>query len=105
MWPRQEWSLRPQSLELRETPSLIVPMGRDIHSELHRETSIVPNLGYHALMNVMSTFHPTNNTLQTLERLMSSIEAASRHHKCKPIERELAMLAVRALDSQLPYLR
>lgn len=102
---RFEWSARPQSKEIRDTPSLIIPMERSEHEELHRICAPIPNLGHEALLIVMGRFRPVEDTLDTMESLMSAIEAASRHYKCKPIERRLAMLAVEAIDSQIPYIR
>lgn len=96
----------PESRQIRETHSLIPKIPREIHREIHRECSEVPSLSYYVLSRTVALFEPDGtNTLVDAEKLMSSIEGASRHYKTKPIERELAYLAIEAIDSQLPFIR
>lgn len=102
---RLEWSLRPEAKQLRETPSLIPRLERPLHEQIHRDTPAVPLLGYHTLRRTLNTFEPTNDTLETMSNLMLSIEDASLHTKAHYVERELAMLAVYAIDLQRPYIK
>lgn len=78
-------------------------MERELHQELHLFCPAVVNLGHHALEKTLSVFQPTGNTLVTMDRLMSSIEQSTRHYKVHPIERELASLAIEAIEMQRSY--
>ena len=102
---KQVWSLRPQARQLRETPSLIPRIDRDTHEAIHASCPPIPLLGYQALSRTLSRFDPTQDTLQTMGRLQSAIEYSVRHPKAHPIEKELAQLAIMAIDLQKPYLR
>lgn len=102
--PRMEWSLRPQAAKLRGTPSLIPRIDREIHEEIHRECPPVPLLGVYALRGTLERFVPTHDTLKDMDNLMSAIESSSRHRMVHPIERDLAGLAIEAIDMQRPYI-
>lgn len=99
-----EWSLRPQAKQIRETPSLIPETPRDFHDYIHESVPAIPLLGYHALLHTLSRFEPTNDTIQTLDSLMTAIEYAEHHPKAHDIERDLARLAINALDLQRPFI-
>ena len=102
--PRQEWSLRPEAKAIRNTPSLIPELDRSVHNELHRSCPPVPLLGYHALTRVASDLYPTRGTISTMYNLMSAIENSGYHPKVHPIERELGLLAIEAIDLQRQFL-
>ncbi len=99
-----EWSMRPQALAIRETPSLIPAMPRDYHEYIHATVPAIPLLGYHALNHTLSRFKPNDDTLETMDNLMSAIEHASRHPKAHAVERDLAQLAIHAIDLQRPLI-
>lgn len=101
---RAEWSLRPEGKAIRGTPSLIVPMERSLHNEIHDNVPAIPMLGYHALARTLSRFEPTHDTLQTMENLMSAIEQSVDHPKAHIIEKHLADLAIWAIDLQRPFI-
>lgn len=52
LFNRQEWRLRPESLAIREHPSLVPAVHRDIHEELHGACPAVPALGYNTLIKI-----------------------------------------------------
>lgn len=103
--PRQEWTLRPQAEFLREQPTLVPRIERSIHEVLHRVTPPVPLLGYYALRTVANDFTPGRTTVESIDRLCSSIEYAAEHPRAHPLEFELAELAVNALQLQRNVLR
>lgn len=105
LFNRQEWTLRPDGERLRETKSLMPLMDRDVHNELHRNVPTVPLLGHVALYRVARDFKPTGDTFESMDRLMSAIEAAGRNPKSHPFEREIGALTVRAIDMQRPYIK
>lgn len=104
LFNRQEWTLRQDSERLRETKSLKPLMDRQVHNELHRNCPPVPALGHIALFRVARDFQPSNDTFESMDSLMLSIESAARSPKAHLIERELAALTVRAIDLQRPYI-
>lgn len=103
---RREWTLRPQAETIRENPWLIAPIDREVHDELHRECPPVPLLGYHALLRVANDFRPRpGDHLGSMDELIMSIDRAIQHPKTKPIEAELGMLTMRAVELQKPFIR
>lgn len=99
-----EWSLRPEARALRETPSLIPRLDRRVHDEIHQECPPVPLLGHYALARTVRTFEPTGHTMTDIDRLMKAIETSSDHPKAHDLERDLALLAVQAIDLQRPFI-
>lgn len=102
---KYSWNSRPESAALRAEPTLIPTIPRRIHNEIHHHVPAVPLLPLHGLMRVWSRFEPGNNTMQSVDNLMMSIEQSTKHPKMRNIERDLCHLAVRAIDLQRPYLR
>ena len=91
--------------KLRSMPEHIVPMDEEIEGVLHKNIPVIPLLGHHAAMYVLKNYDPHPNVLRTMPRLMTSIEESVRIHQAKPIERELALLTVHALELQLPFIK
>lgn len=102
---RVPWTSRPEARLLRETPSLVPRIDRELHNEIHRNCPPIPLLGYHALVRTLKAFEPTTDTLDTMGRLQAAIELSGKHPKSHRIERELGDLAVQAIDLQKPYLK
>lgn len=101
---RQEWRLRPEAKAIREHPSLVPNLDRDAHEELHANCSSVPPLGYHTLIRVAKNWYPQRDTLRSMDELMYAIDKASEHPLIRPIERDVAQLAIQAIDAQKPYI-
>lgn len=97
---RSDWTSNPTAKRLRDTPQLVPRIDRELHNEIHRQAPAVPLLGYYALVRVRRDFEPAGKAWESVESLMSIIEDASHHPKSHPIEGQLAMLAVQALDIQ-----
>lgn len=105
LFNRQEWELRSESKLLRQTPSLIPRLDREVHEELHRACPAVPILGYYALFRTLRSFEESDDTLESVDSLMFAIEAAGNSPKAHPIERSIGELAVQAIDLQRPFIR
>lgn len=103
--PAKEWTLRPDAKRLRESQGLVPLIDRDVHEEIHRNCPPVPLLGFYALQRTLREFQPHPDTLISIDNLMFAMEAAARHPKAHPVERDLAMLATQAVDLQRAYLR
>lgn len=103
---RVEWTARPEARALRESPSLVPRIDRDLHDYLHQQTPTVPLLGYHALIHIRRDFEPVpGNTIKSLDNLMGAIDKAGRHERAHPIESDIALLAVECLRLQRNILR
>lgn len=101
---RQEWELRAEGKALRRTKSLIPTLTRAEHEEIHANVPAVPLLGYHALRRTLQLFEPTNNTLESVDSLIRSIDESGRNPKAHYVERGVSELAIWALELQLPFL-
>lgn len=104
LFNRQEWELRPEARELRQTPSLIMHIERPLHDEIHRICPAVPPLGSYALQHTVRLFEPGSTVAESVDSLMMAIDKASRHYKAHRLERLQAELVLLALDFQRPYI-
>lgn len=102
---RREWTNRPQASAIREHPSLIPRIPRELHEEIHANVPPVPLLGYYALVRTAKLWTPDPDTITSMENLMEAIDKASKHERSHPIESDLAHLAIQAIDLQRPFLR
>lgn len=103
---KQEWTLREKAELLRESPPLIPSIPREVHNEIHANCPPVPLLGYHALARTLSSYVPLwGDTLGSMDNLMFAMEEAQSHPRAHAIERDLAELAIQAVDLQRPYIR
>ena len=80
-------------------------MPRQLHERIHRECPAVPLLGYYALVRTLRDFEPNPNPLKSMDSLMLAIEGSTEHPRVHPIEKQLGLLAVQAIDTQRPYIR
>jgi len=103
LFNRQEWRLRPQAQELREHPSLVPSLDRDVHEELHAACPAVPLLGYNALSKVAKNWYPQRDTLRSMDELMYAIGQAAKHPLMHDIERDQAHLTIEAIHIQKPF--
>lgn len=100
-----EWNLRPETRSLRETPQLVPLIDRQVHDEIHRIAPAVPLLSYYVMKRTVSRFEPQPTTIRSLDNLMICIEEAANHRRAHPLERDLAHVAINALDIQRAILR
>ena len=91
---------------IREDPRVIVPLHPDTHLELHQSVSHVPPLHYHTAGRALRNFSEYDNDtyLHNVENLQFSIEEAVRHPKADRLERDIAELAIYALELQKPFI-
>ena len=94
--------------ELREQGSLIVPMNRLDHEELHKETVPMPALGYEAVKAVLIDYtnkvkDPTIHPSKAIEKLQLSIEHIPSKFLSEE-ERILAEICLESLDIQRPLI-
>lgn len=91
-WTRQEHDFLPQ---------MYIPA----HNALHAECPSVPELSREVLRIVRADFRPTGNTLDSLDEVICLIDHASTMEQVHPIDRQLAQMAIHALEMQKFYLR
>jgi hypothetical protein len=84
---------------------LVALMGADPHRELHSNTPGVPPLDIFAQQRVASIYKPTTDVLLNMELYMRAIEQAMASPKSHSIERQVASLAIHAVDLQRPFVR
>lgn len=102
---RIEWSARPDSLALRESPPLIPLIDRDVHDEVHRIAPAVPPLGIYALKMINRLYVPEPSTIRSIDNLLMAIDTAANHHRAHRIERIMADCAIEAIEIQRAILR
>lgn len=105
LFQRSAWQSNDMAKRLRNTPSLVPKIDRELHNEIHREVALIPLLGYHALARAVRMFYPTNETLEDISRLQIAMEDAVDHPKATRTEKTLAELACYELDVQRGMLR
>lgn len=105
---RSIWALKPEGRLIRQTPALIPWMDREAHEELHLNTPDVPLIGYNALILVskeMRRWQDCDNTFRTVNFLKRAIEDAAGCRSRHQIEKDLAGLAIAAIEAQEPFIR
>lgn len=101
---RVAWESRPESLSIRN--NLIARnMARVAHDQLHRETTPVPVPLIHSLQWVSRRFHDKTDIFKGIDDMSFLLEAANKLKYVKPIEVEVNLLAIEALQAQIPYLQ
>lgn len=104
VYTKAEQSVHKESLYIREHPSLIPVIDRRDHNDIHRECSSVPLLGHEALVQTLKFWTPDTDTLQSMDNLCLAIDKASKHPRSKPLESDLALLAILAIEQQRPFI-
>lgn len=103
---RNEWEARPDAKAVRRNPFLIPPLERDAHDELHRNVQYVPPLGRHLMALIKRDFLPIKDDYTgSIESLMFEIEDKTKDRRVSELEAGVALLAVHALELQLPFIR
>lgn len=106
LFPRQEYSLRPQAKSLRESPGLIQPLVWSDHNYLHTRVEPIPLLGYHALCATLREYNDVpGDTIASMDNLLFAIEKSNHGRQVKPIERSLGELTMEALEHERDILR
>ena len=93
----REWSMRPEGHFLRTSRGLIRRLPRYEHDIVHREVSLIPLLGAHALQQVANSVDFNGNYHHDIDEMITRVERAAKHPKADEIERALTELTARAL--------
>ena len=104
IFDRVSWSSRPEARALRNEPSLALHLPRPEHELIHSNCPAIPLLGYHGLVRTLKYYEPGDTPFESVSNLMGAIEQSTQHPAVHPIERDLAELAVRALDLERPFI-
>lgn len=104
LFNRQEWRLRPEATKIREHPSLIPSLPREVHEDLHQNCPAVPPLGYYALVRVAKLWYPSRNTLQSMDELTYAVGEAIQHPSAHEQERKLGNLVIEGINLQRPFI-
>jgi len=105
LFTEQHWSSNKTAQALRTQQSLIIRLSREVHEENHRQNPAVPLLGYYTLSRTLSMYEPEKTPLASAESLMTAIEIAANHPRAHDIEKNLAELAIWAIDLQRPFIK
>lgn len=84
---------------------MVARMAIDPHDELHANCPGVPPLDIWTAQRVRRLYEPDRNPLIGIVNYMKAVEEAIKHPKTHDIEKNLAELAVWAVELQLPYIR
>lgn len=84
---------------------MIPDIWQEVHTELHNACPPVPLLGYHALNRTVKLWYPHKQPVDSMMSLMDAIHDASEHPAAHPIERDLAHLAINAIQLQIPFIK
>ena len=82
------------------TVSLYIP----VHNELHSKIPGVPLLHPDVAHRASREFNPIGTGVERVNQLISAIGISILHSSTHHIEKQTGLLAIRALDAQLPYL-
>jgi len=102
---RAAWTSHPDGKWLREQPSLIRTLERDVHETIHKECPAVPLLGYQALHIVRGLYEPRETVLGSIDALTMAIQQAEHARGMHHIDSRLCQLAIQAIRLQIPYLK
>lgn len=81
-----------------------MPLERSVHQELHRNVPVVPLLSHYTLQAVRTQYDPKTPPEDALDELMLAMERAKGHRKAHKLEKDMADLAIHAIDLQRPYI-
>jgi hypothetical protein len=101
---KREWLIRPEARAIREHPSLIPLIPRELHTEIHANCPPVPPLGFQTLIRVARDWYPQRTASASIDDLALTIERAASGRSVHDIERRMAELTIEAMMLQRPYL-
>lgn len=84
-------------------PQMYIPAHNALHSDL--QAMSVPEICKPILQAVRANFTPTRDTFDSLDQILLLIDHASEMPQVHPIDRQLAQMAIHALEIQKPYLK
>ena len=82
------------------------PLDAQVHTELHRQVSMVPVPHYLMAEYVLKNFMPVRDDyMASLEDLMFSFHESTKLARVGHIERQVGHLVVEALEAQRPFIQ
>lgn len=99
-----EWAASLEGSTLREAV-VARDMLRSYHERLHKETSPVPVPLFHSLQFVACRFKPRGDVFDRIEQVQELLDKANDMRYVKPIEVELNLLCMDALEAQIPHIQ
>lgn len=105
LFSRATWEADPCGKNLRRDHRLRIDMDEAIHNEIHRDISLIPVLGHKALVLVQNEFYCGNNSIETLDNLMTAFDKVEHSNKMSYVDRRLAEIAIEAIGMQIPYIK
>jgi len=102
---RVSWSARPQAEYIRKNSSMIAhDIARTAHNLLHRMTEQVPVPGICTLQYVANRLPSGLDVISGIDTYSSLVEQSLKNPKTKPIERQIGMLSIEAIQAQKDYI-
>lgn len=101
---RQTWEARPEGYEVR---SKLIAHGlcRTAHNLIHLEQSAVPVPLYPSLQYLARRLRGRGDIFDTIDEMTELLYGANEMKYAKPVEVEINLLCIEALENQLPYLQ
>lgn len=106
LFHRKQQEATPDNYHLRcKALGLMALIDIDAHDDLHRAVPGVPPLDIYTAQRVRRLYVPTSNPLEGIENYMRAVEQAMSSPKTHTIERQVASLAIHAVDLQRPFIK
>lgn len=102
-YDRIAWEARPEGQSIREA-IIARDMLRGWHERCHRETSPVPVPLFLSLQYIARRFQPRGDVFDRIDQLTELLDGANNMKNVKPIEVEINLLAMDALEAQMMYM-
>lgn len=106
LWPKKLHEIQAPNRELRQLNTSMGYLDHDSHTALHQAISGVPVFSYQIALGALKhldTLNYTENPIERLEQLQTSLEVSMLQPRADRIERELSELAIYALELQKPF--
>ena len=101
---RVAWEARPEGQSIRDK-IIARDLRRGYHERLHKETSPVPVPFYQSLQYIARRFQPRGDVFDRIDQLTELLDKANDQRYVKPIEVEINLLCMDALEAQIPYIQ
>lgn len=106
---RRAWESNPCGKQLRRQDSLIVPMKKRIHEELHNDVLGVPLLHPHLAQLVLSQFKSRrkedDDHIKSIGHLMDALSVVNKSELLVDRDRVLGRITLEAIEAQIPYIK
>lgn len=84
---------------------MIIPLPVDYHRPvLHANVPAIPLITSHIAARALKLYYPSPEAGMAVDSMCMAINEASLHPRVHRVERDMAQLAIHALEIQRPYL-